>query len=154
MEITAITSTVTAVTMSACMRMLCHFSCVQLFATLWTVALQAPLSMGFSRQEYWSGLPSHPPGDPPNPGNQIHISYISCTGRRVLYHECHLGSLLLCLWSIYNLSKTEFMVVLPNPFLPSQEIAPLSLQLFQPKTREIITSPSSHTPTSSIKSIL
>ena len=34
---------------------LSHFSCVQLFATLQTVALQAPLSMGFSRQEYWSG---------------------------------------------------------------------------------------------------
>ena len=36
--------------------MLSHFSFVQLFATLWTVALQAPLSMRFSRQEYWSGL--------------------------------------------------------------------------------------------------
>ena len=42
--------------------MLSHFSCVQLFATLWTVALQAPLSLGFSRQEYWSGLPGPPPG--------------------------------------------------------------------------------------------
>ena len=37
-------------------------------ATLWTVALQAPLSMGFSRQEYWSGLPFPSPGDLPNPG--------------------------------------------------------------------------------------
>ena len=37
-------------------------------ATLWTVACQAPLSMGFSRQEYWSGLPCPPPGDLPNPG--------------------------------------------------------------------------------------
>ena len=36
---------------------LSHFSCVWLFATLWTVACQAPLSMGFSRQEYWRGLP-------------------------------------------------------------------------------------------------
>ena len=35
---------------------------VQLFATPWTVALQAPLSMGFSRQEYWSALPCPPPG--------------------------------------------------------------------------------------------
>ena len=39
---------------------------VQLFATLWTVACQAPLSMGFSRQEYWSGLPFPPPGDLPD----------------------------------------------------------------------------------------
>ena len=36
--------------------------------TLWTVARQAPLSMGFSRQEYWSGLPFPSPGDPPDPG--------------------------------------------------------------------------------------
>ena len=44
------------------------FSCVRIFATLWTVAHQAPLSMGFSRQEYWRGLPCPPPGDLPNPG--------------------------------------------------------------------------------------
>ena len=48
--------------------MLNHFICVQLFVTLWTVAHQAPLSMGLSRQEYWSGLSFPPPGDRPNPG--------------------------------------------------------------------------------------
>ena len=47
---------------------LSHFSCVQLFAILWTVVLQAPLSLGFSRQEYWSGLPFPPPADLPDPG--------------------------------------------------------------------------------------
>ena len=41
---------------------------VRLFATPWTVAYQAPPSMGFSRQEYWSGLPLPSPGDLPNPG--------------------------------------------------------------------------------------
>ena len=41
---------------------------VQLFATLWTVVYQAPLSMGFSRQEYWSGLPFPSPADLPDPG--------------------------------------------------------------------------------------
>ena len=41
---------------------------VRLFATLWTEAYQAPLSMGFSRQEYWSGLPFPSPGDLPDPG--------------------------------------------------------------------------------------
>ena len=41
---------------------------VWLFETPWTVAYQAPLSMGFSRQEYWSGLPFPSPGDLPNPG--------------------------------------------------------------------------------------
>ena len=43
-------------------------SLVRLFATPWTVAHQARLSMGFSRQEYWSGLPFPSPGDLPNPG--------------------------------------------------------------------------------------
>ena len=40
----------------------------RLFVTPWTVAYQVPLSMGFSRQEYWSGLPSPSPGDLPNSG--------------------------------------------------------------------------------------
>ena len=48
--------------------MLHRFTRVQLFVTLWTVACQAPLSVGFSRQEYWSGLPCPLPGDLPNPG--------------------------------------------------------------------------------------
>ena len=56
-----------------------RFSRVQLFVTLWTVAGQVPLSMGFSRQEFWSGLPL------PSPGDLIQdwtcISYISCIGR-------------------------------------------------------------------------
>ena len=41
---------------------------VRLFVTPWTVSRQAPLSMGFSRQEYWSGLPLSPPGDLSDPG--------------------------------------------------------------------------------------
>ena len=48
--------------------MLRHFSGVQLFATLWTIALQAPLPMGFSRQEYGKQLLCFPPGDLPDPG--------------------------------------------------------------------------------------
>ena len=51
-------------------------SCVQLFATPWTIACQAPLSMGFFRQEYWSGLPFPPPGDLPNPGIEL-VSLVS-----------------------------------------------------------------------------
>ena len=47
---------------------LSHFSCVWLCATPWTVVHQAPLSMGFSRQEYCSGFPFPSPGDLPNPG--------------------------------------------------------------------------------------
>ena len=46
----------------------CMLSCVRLFATPWTAARQTPLSTGFSRQEYWSGLPYPSAGDLPNPG--------------------------------------------------------------------------------------
>ena len=50
---------------------MCLLSCfgrIRPFATPWTVAHQAPLSMGFSMKEYWTGLPCIPPGDLPNPG--------------------------------------------------------------------------------------
>ena len=53
-----------------CIQSLCvlsHFICVRLFVTLWTVAHQAPLSMGFSSQEYWSGLSFPSLGDLPDP---------------------------------------------------------------------------------------
>ena len=66
---------------------LCVLSCfsrAQLFSTPWTVTLQAPLSMGFSRQEYWSGLPC-PPWGSSWPRDRTHISYISCVDRRILY---------------------------------------------------------------------
>ena len=52
---------------SVCVCVLSYFSCVLLFVTLWTVALQAPLSMVSSRQECWSGLPFPPPRDLPGP---------------------------------------------------------------------------------------
>ena len=51
-----------------CCAVLSHFSCVQLFATPWTIAHQTLLSMDFFRQDYWSGLPFPSPGDLPNPG--------------------------------------------------------------------------------------
>ena len=64
---------------------LSRFSRVWLFVTLLTVARQAPLSMGFSRQEYWSGLPFPTPRDLPDPEIKL-SSHVSCIGRRVLYH--------------------------------------------------------------------
>ena len=61
---------------------------VQLFATLWTVAYQAPQSMGFSRQEYWNGLPFPFPGDLPNPGIEPGLPHC----RQTLYHLSYQGS--------------------------------------------------------------
>ena len=71
--------------------MLCHFSSVRLFVTLWTVACQAPLSKGFSRWEYWIWVAM-----PSSRGSSqyrvwTHISYVSCMSRQVLYHQRHLG---------------------------------------------------------------
>ena len=51
--------------------MLGHFSHVQLFGTLWNIVLLAPTSIGFSRQEYWRGMPCPPPGNLPNPGIKL-----------------------------------------------------------------------------------
>ena len=65
---------------------LSHFSRVWLFATLWAVACQSPLSMGFSRQEYWSGLLCPPPGTLPDPVIELEFSYFSCIGRQIVYH--------------------------------------------------------------------
>ena len=66
--------------------MLTCFSCFWLFVMLWTVVCQAPLSMGFSRQEYWSGLPCPPPGESSWPRDWSHISYLPFVNRWILYH--------------------------------------------------------------------
>ena len=80
--------------------MLSRFGHAGLFATPWTVTRQAPLSMGFSRQEYWSGLPCPPPGGLPD------VSYI---GRWVLYHRHP--------QSTYHLSPVPHFSKLPTPVL-------------------------------------
>ena len=62
-----------------------HFSHVQLCVILWAVVCQAPLSMRFSRQEYWRGLPCPPSGDLPNPGIEP-ASLMSPALAGILYH--------------------------------------------------------------------
>ena len=59
----------------------------QLLAIPWTVAGQVPLSAGFSRQEYWSGLPVPPPGDLPHPGIEPRSLVSPTLARWVLYHS-------------------------------------------------------------------
>ena len=73
-----------------CTYMLSH---VWLFVTPWAIACQALLAIGFTRQEYWSGLPFPPPGDLPNPGIKPTCLVLSFIGRLIFYDYCHLGSL-------------------------------------------------------------
>ena len=77
---------------------LCVFSHVWLFATSWTVASQAPLSLEFSRQEYWSGLPFTTPGDLPNPGIDL-ASFVSPSLVGRFLPLGHLGSPHFITWS-------------------------------------------------------
>ena len=74
-----------------CACVLSCFSCVRLFATPWTVARQAPLPMGFSRQEYKSGLPCPSSRGSSRPRDW---TWVSCLSRWILYHWASLGSLL------------------------------------------------------------
>ena len=52
-----------------------------------TIAHQAPLSTEFSRQEYWSGLPFPSPGESSQPWDRIHVSFVSCIVKQILYHS-------------------------------------------------------------------
>ena len=71
---------------SSLMECSCMLSHVQLFVTLWTVAHQALLFMGLSRQEHWSGLSFPPPEGSSQPSDGPQVSCVSCKGRRILYH--------------------------------------------------------------------
>ena len=74
------------------------FSPIQLCATLWTVVCHALLSMGFSRQEYWSGLPFPSSGERPNPGIEPACLTFPALAGRVPYHQRHLRSS-VCRWA-------------------------------------------------------
>ena len=77
-------------TESVCVH-LCVLSCVRLFVIPWTMARQEPLSMEFSRKEYWSGLPFPSPGDLPNPGIEpVSLASPALAGR--LFTTVHLES--------------------------------------------------------------
>ena len=73
--------------------MLTCFSCVLLFVTPWIIAPQAPLSMGFSRLEYWSELSCPPPGDVPDPRTEpvspaLQADFSPLSHREALYNLC------------------------------------------------------------------
>ena len=70
-------------------------------ATPWTITPQAPLSMGFSWQEYWSGKPFPSPGDLPNPGIEPRLPHC----RQIFYHLSHKGSPRILEWVAYPFSR-------------------------------------------------
>ena len=70
----------------------CVHSSVQLFVTPWTIAPEASLSMGFSQQEYYSGLPFPPPGDLSNPGSNLHLLWLLHYSQADSLSLSHLGS--------------------------------------------------------------
>ena len=96
--------------------MFSHFNRAQLFATLWTVSCQAPLSMGFRRQEYWSGLPFPSPGDLPDPGIKP-TSLIFCIGRQVFFFFFTTSANWEVLFNPESESKTESEVTQSCPTL-------------------------------------
>ena len=96
----------------------CMLSHVWLFVTLWTVAHQAPLSMGFFRQEYWSELPFLSPGDLLNPGFDTHLLHflhwqadslpLCHPGSRKYIHMCvyiHTYLHIICFIYVYSFKK-------------------------------------------------
>ena len=139
----------TATMETACM--LRHFSCFWLFSTPWTVACQAPLSMGFSRQEYWSGLPSPPPGDLPDLEIEARSSALqadslpseppgkpeqACFHRLKLHQLCSLerhcsGNSLVfsVLWQVIHLSFPRALGGFIFWFNTPQEANPLSVNI-------------------------
>ena len=94
-------------------RTLSLFHHVQLSVTLWMVAGQAALSVGFSRQEHWSGLPCPTPGDLPDAGIKPTVFCACWTGRRVLYRWRHRGSpsvfpyRVLCNINLRDMTRTK-----------------------------------------------
>ena len=94
-----------------------RFSRVRLFATPWTVAHQAPLSLGFSRPEYWSGLPCPPPGDRPHPGIKLTslLRLLHWQVGSLIYH--HQGSFSLASFNILSLFFVILITVSLGMFL-------------------------------------
>ena len=106
-----------------CVCVFSHFSRVWLFATSWTVAHQAPLSIGFSRQEYWSELPCPPARDLPDPGTEP-TSLTSPALQLDFLPLSHLGSLVMSyhskkVWKLWDNWLLDFLHWTHEPFFSS-----------------------------------
>ena len=106
---------------------LSHFGHVRLCATLWTVARQAPLSMGFPRKEYWSVLPCPPPGDLPNPRIK-HLSPASPALQAYSLPTSPLG-IPMCVPSVQFSSVAQLCLTLCDPMNHSIPGLPVHHQL-------------------------
>ena len=104
-------------------------SCVQLFVTPWTSACQAPPSMGFSRQEYWSGLPFPSPGD---------LSDSGIEPSSPLYRLNHQKIPLLGGFSIYSIEITQVFVLMPFWKIPELQKARLQMEKYKEKKNPIV----------------
>ena len=101
----------------------CH---IQVFATPWTVARQAPPSMGFPRQEYWSGLPFASPGDLPNPG-------IKPVSPALAHRHTHTYILLFQYLVVLIVPVSWFL----TPYSSKSNRGPLKKNLFQRQRQEM-----------------
>ena len=101
---------------SHCACMPGHFSCVQLFVTLWTIACQPPLSVGFSSQEYWSGLPRSPPGGLPDPGIQLTCFTSPALAGRFFTTSTTWEALVLStvIWNLSDFNTQSLLSLAPN----------------------------------------
>ena len=102
-------------------------SCPTLFANPWTVARQAPLSKGFSRQEYWSGLPYPYLGEIPNSEMNPGMELISCIDRQILYHWANREA-------VHAVTKFQISKIQSSSenFLHNSFLIPFSAGLFLP----------------------
>ena len=108
------------------------FSRIQPFVTRWAVANQAPLSMGFPRHEYWSGLSCPPPGDPPNPGIKPTPTPVSCiAGEFFTAEPLEMPSVVLILGKIWTQAYTWGILCLeeesPNLCLHLHLVSPICM---------------------------
>ena len=133
----------------AYVNLVCVLSLAQLFATPWTAAHQAPRSMGFSRQEYWSGLPFPSPGDLPNPGIEpVSPALVFFTTEPLGKPYVDLGSLgpFLCshfLWFQFSIFiSTYFFHIFSKPFQNKANSKPRGRQSL--KGRFSLLAPSIH----------
>ena len=105
-------------------------NCVQFFETPWTIAHQAPLSMGFSRQEDWSGLPFPPPGDLPAPG--IGLASPALVDSLPLHQ---LGG--LAMWHLIARELPQWQPLLCTSIWSRQETLGHTTLLYQPRRAQI-----------------